>query len=116
MGVLNETKKRRLALCDFSNLLSALLKERRLSLAEVNRATGIPISTLSEWCAGREPKLSGSVVKLANYLGVSLDDLAGGVVRTAPFNEIEKRNETGTEFVHELVRGNNARIEIKRID
>lgn len=66
----------------FAQTLSSLLKSRRLTLAEVSRNTGIPVSTLSEWCSGREPKLNGSLLKLCHYLGVTLDYLAEGKDRS----------------------------------
>lgn len=60
----------------FGQNLSRILARRRLRLSRVSEATGIPLSTLSEWTGGREPKLSDALVRLANYLGVTLDELA----------------------------------------
>lgn len=59
----------------FAANLRRLLEERSLSLTKVSLATGIPKSTLSEWTAGREPKVSEPLLKLAQYLNVTLDEL-----------------------------------------
>jgi len=59
----------------FASNLSRTLKERALTLKKVSQETGIPISTLSEWTAGREPKVSEALIKLSVFLQISLDDL-----------------------------------------
>lgn len=60
---------------EFSRNLKKVIFERSVSLKAISRATGIPTSTLSEWTAGRAPKISQALVKLCTYLGVSLDEL-----------------------------------------
>lgn len=59
----------------FSENLRKLISDRSLKLTTISTATGIPISTLSEWTAGREPKVSEALIKLCRYLDVSLDNL-----------------------------------------
>ena len=59
----------------FSLNFRRILIERSLTLRRVSDATGIPMSTLSEWTAGREPKLSDSLLRLSQYLQVTLDEL-----------------------------------------
>jgi len=59
----------------FSDNLKKAIAARGLKLTVISAATGIPTSTLSEWTAGREPKVSEALVKLCKYLGVSLDEL-----------------------------------------
>lgn len=62
----------------FGEVLKKLMRERGISARALSKETGIPASTLSEWSAGREPKLSEATVKLARYFGVSLEYLAVG--------------------------------------
>lgn len=62
----------------FSENLKRLMKERRVSAKVVSEATGIPPSTISEWTAGREPKLGDALIRLARFFGVSLEYLATG--------------------------------------
>lgn len=62
-------------LMGFSENLKKVIEARGLKLTAISTATGIPISTLSEWTAGREPKVSEALVKLCQYLSVSLDEL-----------------------------------------
>jgi transcriptional regulator with XRE-family HTH domain len=59
----------------FSDNLKKAIEERGLKLTTISEATGIPMSTLSEWTAGREPKVSEALIKLCRFLGVSLDEL-----------------------------------------
>lgn len=59
-------------------VLSKILKERRLSLRELSKATGISVSTLSEWSANRNPNPS-KLKLVADYLGVSIHFLLFGV-------------------------------------
>ena len=66
----------------FAENLKRLMKERGITSRTVSQATGIPTSTLSEWTAGREPKLGPPVVKLARFFGVSLECLVTGEEET----------------------------------
>ncbi|RME18057.1 MAG: XRE family transcriptional regulator [Bdellovibrio sp.] len=71
----------------FKDNLKHLMLVRGLKLSDVSKATGIPKSTLSEWTAGREPKISEALLKLAQYLGVSLEELLTGGERSLVFQE-----------------------------
>ena len=58
--------------------LKTLLKQRRMTLKEVSKQTGVPSSTLSEWLNNRSPKNPDQTRKVAQYLGVSLHYLLFG--------------------------------------
>lgn len=62
----------------FSKVLKNLMQERGVSAAVVSKACGIPKSSLSEWLAGRQPKLDASIVKLAKFFNVSVEFLVTG--------------------------------------
>src|ERR1700751_2842761 len=62
----------------FSENLKRLMKEHSVSTRALTLALGIPSSTISEWTAGREPKLGDPVLKLAKFFGVSLEFLITG--------------------------------------
>ena len=57
------------------------MKERRLTYKLVSENTGIPQSTLSEWCSGREAKFNDSILKLSRYLNVDVEFLLTGVAK-----------------------------------
>jgi transcriptional regulator with XRE-family HTH domain len=59
-----------------------------LSQSQLARAAGVPVGTLKNWEQGRREPLLGAACKLADALGVGLDDLAG---RTRPAPEKRKR-------------------------
>ena len=62
----------------FAINLNMILRERGLTKKALSEATGIPQSTLSEWCNGRTPTLSESIIKLTQYLGVTLEYMVTG--------------------------------------
>jgi len=62
----------------FADNLKRLMKDRGVSTRVITQATGIPSSTISEWTAGREPKLGEPVLRLARFFGVSLEYLVTG--------------------------------------
>ena len=62
-------------LVNFAENLRAAIEAGGFKLTTISEGTGIPLSTLSEWTAGREPKVSEALVKLSQFLGLSLDQL-----------------------------------------
>lgn len=80
----------------FSENLKSLMKEKRLTARHVSKQTGIPESTLSEWCGGREAKFNDSILKLARFLGVSVEFLLTGR---------EPESEIVGDLVEELAEG-----------
>jgi transcriptional regulator with XRE-family HTH domain len=52
-----------------------LIKKKGISPYRVSKDTGIPYATLSDWKNSKsKPKLD-KLIKIANYLGVTLDEL-----------------------------------------
>lgn len=76
----------------FKDNLKDLIKAKNLRLSEISKATGIPKSTLSEWTAGREPKVSENLLKLAQFLEVTLEYLFTGKDTLININKQEKAN------------------------
>ena len=59
-------------------VFSQIVKERRLTLKEISKATGVAATTLAEWQAGRTPKNPVQVQAVAKFLNVSLHFLLFG--------------------------------------
>ncbi len=59
-------------------VLKSIIDERRLTLKEISKATGVPSSTLGEWLANRTPKNPVQVLKVADFLGITLHYLLFG--------------------------------------
>ncbi len=85
-------------LMKFSENLRKQIQAKNLKLKSISDETGIPMSTLSEWTGGRDPKVSEALLRLCNYLGVTLDELVlgktsvtGEKVVSESFFEIEGR-------------------------
>lgn len=71
----------------FKDHLLELMKDRNETISSISKATGLPISTLSEWCHGRKPLLDEGVVRLSRYLGVSLERLVCGPEESRDLSE-----------------------------
>ena len=67
-----------------SKNLIKLINEKRLRIGELSRMTGIPSSTLSEWTAGRVPRLSRELLKLTQTLGITLEELIDPSLKREP--------------------------------
>ena len=55
--------------------LKQLLKRKDMTVAQLSRATAIPPQTLNNWLSGQEPRKLSQVKIVADYFGVSLDEL-----------------------------------------
>lgn len=62
----------------FAKTLKSLLDKRGITARVLSEAIEVPKSTLSEWTAGREPKLSEQIIRLARFFGVSVEYLITG--------------------------------------
>lgn len=52
-----------------------LLNEKDVRIADVSKATGIDKSTFSHWKAGKYTPKWDKLKKIADYFGVTVDDL-----------------------------------------
>lgn len=58
------------------------MKTHGLTLKALEEMTGVPASTLSEWCQNRSPRNIVQVRKIADFLGVSIHYLLFGKADT----------------------------------
>ncbi len=58
--------------------LKALLQQRGMTLREISKVSGVPVSTLSEWSSNRNPKNPLQTKKVAEALGVTMHFLIFG--------------------------------------
>ena len=63
----------------FAEILTALLKERKIKTKALAEAIGIKRQSISDYCLGRTTPKYPALVKLADYFGVSCDFLLTGV-------------------------------------
>lgn len=63
---------------EIGKIFSKIIQDRRLTLKEISRATGVPATTLAEWQANRTPKNPHQVRAVAKFLGVSMHFLLFG--------------------------------------
>ncbi|MDE6500712.1 MAG: helix-turn-helix domain-containing protein [Ruminococcus sp.] len=68
----------------FSQILDATMKSRNITNYQMSKETGISDSLISYWRKGeRSPKMD-NLLTVANFLGVSLDYLAGRTTNPEP--------------------------------
>ena len=68
-----------------------LMKQRGLRIIDVQRGTGIPYSTFTDWKAGRYTPKADKMNKIAAFFGVSVEYLVTG-------NDIEKESTEGNKY------------------
>lgn len=59
-------------------IFAKLLEEKGLKAADVTRATGIKSPVFSEWKKGKSKPNTEKMIKIANFLGVSVEYLTTG--------------------------------------
>lgn len=59
-------------------IVEQLMKERNLKIADVQRGTGIPYSTLTDWKAGRYTPKIDKIQKVAEFFDVTPDYIMNG--------------------------------------
>ena len=61
---------------DYS-VFDALLKAHGVTVYQISKATGISASTFSDWKSGRSTPKADKMARIADFFGVSLDELLG---------------------------------------
>ena len=77
-------------------IFAQLLAEKGLRAADVTRATGIKSPVFSEWKKGKSRPNADKMLLIANFLGVSVEDLMTGKEKQ-PAPELTARNEKDIE-------------------
>lgn len=86
---MNARREKARAVNCFQEIFLEILDERKLGLAPIQKAADIPWPTLQGWYAGstKTPLLDINILKLAQFLNVSIEYLCFGIGDdTPPFN------------------------------
>lgn len=98
----------------FGKILSAIMKERGLTLKQVAQMAGVSLSVASDWTAGNTPRDLQAVHKLAKSLGVEFSSLLLGESETVrevvSISELFEEN----EMFDGLVRINIKRVSLRK--
>lgn len=89
------------------SILTALCKERGITLARLAREAGIPPQTLHNWTVGRKAVNPDQLKKVADKLEVSLHYLL--------FGEPDPHEPPGEEILREIFSGD-VRVTLHRIE
>lgn len=63
---------------NFKSQLRELLRSRGMTAADLSRVTGIPKQSISDWLAGVTPRDLKRLKKVAEYFGVTVDQIVFG--------------------------------------
>jgi transcriptional regulator with XRE-family HTH domain len=58
--------------------LKKLLKESDMTVAQLSRATKVPVQTIHNWTHGQDPRSFIQVKKIADYFQITVDELVYG--------------------------------------
>ncbi len=82
-GSSNSHYRRETSYLSLRKQLNDILNRKGISAAALSRSSGVPKQTISDWLAGREPKALGQLVRIAEALGVGLDEMCLGNKKTS---------------------------------
>jgi len=82
--------------------LKKLLHDRDMTVAQLSRATKVPVQTLSNWLQGLKPRDLEQVQRVSAYFGVTLDFFVSGKESEAKpaFNDYKEEINAG---VYEVI-------------
>lgn len=76
---LSTVKLRKVVVKNMYEIFEQLMNKHGLNLSAVSKATGIPLSTLTDWRSGRYTPKADKRKKIADFFGVTLEYLDGDV-------------------------------------
>ena len=80
-------------------IFAKLLEEKGLKAADVTRATGIKSPVFSEWKKGKSRPNTEKMIKIANFLGVSIEYLLTGNESKSNTNNLTNRDKKQIEAI-----------------
>ena len=80
-------------------IFAKLLEEKGLKAADVTRATGIKSPVFSEWKKGKSRPNTEKMIKIANFLGVSIEYLLTGNEYKSNTNNLTNRDTKQIEAI-----------------
>lgn len=94
----------------FGKILSAIMKERGLTLKQISQMAGVSLSVVSDWTAGNSPRDLQAVYRLSQALGIEFSRLLLG--QAEPIKDISSVAEL---FDEDEIFDGLVRINIKRV-
>lgn len=84
-------------------IFAKLLEEKGLKAADVTRATGIKSPVFSEWKKGKSRPNTEKMIKIANFLDVSVEYLLTGKEPKSTANNLTNRDTKQIESIFRIV-------------
>lgn len=89
--------------------LKKLLHDKDMTAAQLSRATSIAPQTLNNWLSGQEPRGLIQLKKVADYFGLTIDELAFGPISKIP-NKYDERS------IPEIINAGKFEVILKKIN
>lgn len=67
--------------------LDRLLKSRRIGIRELSKGSGVPASTISKWISSNQEPKASALLRVAKFLGVSMESLLDDTPKQNPAND-----------------------------
>ena len=84
--------------------LSALVRQRGVTITTLAKTTKIPAQTIHNWLAGSKPRDLDQVKRVADYFQVSLDFLVYGIqIEQSAGSEIERHKDEINAGIFEVI-------------
>lgn len=83
----------------FKNTLHRLLQDRKMSVAQLARQSGVPVKTIYHWLSGQQPRKLEHLFRICDVFNVSMEELFGrprrDALRHLPSANLEKELQAG---------------------
>lgn len=83
--------------------LKGLLAQKHMTAIALSRASGVPNTTIANWIAGVPPRNVMQVRQVANFFGVSVDDLLFGSGQKVTVSTLDRLEEELHAGIYEVV-------------
>lgn len=88
----------------FKNTLNRLLQDRKLTVSQLARHSGIPAKTIYHWLSGQQPRKLEHIFRICDIFNISVEELFGRprreTLRYLPSSNLERELQAG---VYEVI-------------
>lgn len=74
----------------FTKSLRRILDDRKLTVAQISRLSGVPAKTIYHWLSGQQPHKIDHLFRICDALNISIEELYGRQKRHPPKIPIAK--------------------------
>jgi len=88
---------------EISKQLQQLINMKGINISQLAKEVGISSKTLHNWTTGQKPRDIDQVKQVADYFGVSIDELCFGLQATSSISNFENHKDEINAGIYEVV-------------